>query len=153
MTLHLDTFRPNEFNFSKISFHPTGYIHLTDERGKRYRDGLRGPAFDAMSLPYDLALFVPCKPDLLPSFTKGKYFDLDIELPDDCPPLYFTFSLFNAAQPIATEPGPIIPHPLCFAFPDHPIAVAMTVWPVVRAPEAPIPEWPQAPFHLYRTGA
>ncbi|MBL0011025.1 MAG: hypothetical protein IPP22_08610 [Nitrosomonas sp.] len=32
-----------EFEPHKISFHPSGYIHITNKNGCRYRDGMRGP--------------------------------------------------------------------------------------------------------------
>jgi hypothetical protein len=72
--IHLDfqNFKSPSFDLNKISYHKSGYIHLTDRSGKRYRDGTRGPAFSEMELPYDLCILVPCNPDLLPPHTKNR---------------------------------------------------------------------------------
>jgi hypothetical protein len=143
-------FRPSSFAFDKISFHPSGFIHLKSLAGERYVDGIRGPQFSDLPLPYDFAVFVPCELTQLPLHTPGKYMDIQIELPDDVPPFYSTFSIVSTEGLPKTVQGPIIPHPLSFVFPQRDLAVALTLWPV--RPSSAEPSWPECPFHIYRTG-
>ena len=153
LRLHFPLFTPSAFNLHKVSFHPSGYIHLTDKSGNRRRDGVRGPAFSELTLPYDFAVFVPCDPKRLPEHRHRRGFVAEIALPEDVRPFYVTFSIVNAANPPQAQPGPYIPHPLNFFFPGKTLGVALTMWPVRGANGYERSEWPTFPFFLLRTSA
>lgn len=151
--LHFPSFTPSGFNLHKVSFHPSGYIHLTDKAGHRRRDGVRGPAFSELTLPYDFAVFVPCDPARLPEHTQRRGFVAEITLPGDVHPFHITFSIVDAATPPPAGPGPYFPQPLSFVFPGKTLGVALTMWPVRGAKGYEQPEWPPFPFFILRTGA
>jgi len=151
--LHFPSFAPSSFNFHKLSFHPSGFVHATDKGGARRKSGVRGPAFDEMTLPYDCAVFVPCDPVRLPVFTGGRGFPVRIALPEDARPFYMTFSIIRADDPPRTVQGPYIPHPLNFVFPGMQFGVALTIWPVKAQEESFVPTWPPFPFYFVRTAA
>lgn len=44
--LNLANFRQPGFELHKINFHPMGFVHLTNNRGQRIKDGTRGPTFE-----------------------------------------------------------------------------------------------------------
>jgi hypothetical protein len=153
LRIHFPSFLPAKFQFNKISFHRSGFIHLTDTSGQRYRDGIRGPAFETIQLPYDFAAFISGDPSRLPAFSRGKYWDLRVGLPDDMLPFHINLSLIDAVLPPPSGPGPIIPHPINFIFHGRPIGVAVTMWKVKGSPTYPTPDWPPFPFHLLRVAA
>ncbi|GMU65831.1 MAG: hypothetical protein AMXMBFR36_21050 [Acidobacteriota bacterium] len=146
-------FAASKFNLHKVSFHPSGVIHLTDTEGQKRKKGTQGPSFDTLELPYDCAVFIPCDPALLPRHTPRKGFKAQIDLPDDVRPFHVTFSIFDSASPIAASAGPYIPHPLNFVFPGQRLGLAVTMWPV-QSPmvEEPV-AWPPFPFFLLRIAA
>lgn len=153
--LRLGFASPNYQTFAlhKLSFHPSGFIHLTDSASQRYRSGIRGPKFEEITLPYDVAVFVPCDPTNLPAPSNRRGFYVDIALPENVKPFYLAFSLISDQDPPAAVQGPYIPHPMNFFFPGLPIGLALTMWPVRTEAGDPAPAWPPFPFFMFRTAA
>ncbi len=150
--IHFDQFSPSPFKYNKVTFHPTGYIHLTDTAGKRLRDGVRGPAFRDMRLPYDLASFAPCEPTRLPALTPGHYVDLIFALPAPIVPFYVTLSLVDPSASPPHAESSIYGQPQYLSFPHFHLLIAVTVWTVKSLDPTPVP-WPPFPFHALRTAA
>jgi hypothetical protein len=148
--IEFDRFTPSSFNHNKVTFHPSGFIHLTDTAGKRLRDGVRGPAFKDMVLPYDLAAFVPCEPSRLPPVTSGHYVDLIFELPEPVTPLRVTISLVDPSAPPPNAEQSIYGKPEVLQFPHFHLLLAVALWTVQSLDPTPVP-WPPFPFHFLRT--
>jgi hypothetical protein len=141
------------FSLHKISYHPSGFIHLTNTEGKRYRDGVRGPAFSEMKLPYDFCIIAPCDPGLLPGHARERGFVVRIALTDDIAPFYVTLTIIDAGAPPPPAQGPLIVQPVNVIFPACALGIALTMWPVKGATEEAVPVWPPFPFFLYRLAA
>lgn len=95
MHLDLDNFKEPDFELFKITFHPSGYIHLTDKQGARYRDGTRGPTFEEMESPYDLCVLIPSLLEHLPEADEKypKEMVVNLVLPDIIRPIYATLGI------------------------------------------------------------
>jgi hypothetical protein len=145
-------FTPSDFQHNKVTFHPSGYIHLTDTAGKRLRDGVRGPRFSDIALPYDFATFAPCEPALLPPITKGRYLDLVFDLLTPIQPLYVTLSMVDPEAPSPSAPASIFGEPSLVSFQHSRFLIAFTFWNVKAMDPTPVP-WPPFPFHLLRITA
>lgn len=141
------------FALNKISFHTSGYINLTDHLGKRHRDGVRGPAFGEMELPYDLATFVPCRPWDLPAVNEDRGVHANFVLPEEVTPFTVGVTVVEADNPPKRVSGPIVDHPVTFIFPNHRYALSVTLWPVKSLTDSEVIEWPAFPFFLLRVSA
>ena len=139
--LDFDHFTPSPFQYNKVSFHPSGYIHLTDTAGKRLRDGVRGPSFRDLKLPHDFGTFVPCEPTRLPQHTPGRYLDLVFDLPAPVQPLYVTLSLVDPDAPPPSALASIFEKPVLVRFKQHRLLVAVSLWLVRAMDPTPVP-WP-----------
>lgn len=151
--LDLKDFTSPQFNLHKLSYHQRGFIHLTNTMGQRYRDGICGPAFEDLSLPYDFCVLVPCDPGLLPVHAGDPGFVARIALPDEIGPFYVTLTIIQGAAPPAPMQGPLIVQPLNFVFEGCAYGIALTMWPVKGTTEEAVPAWPPFPFLLFRTAA
>ena len=147
--LHFSNPCIREFELNKISFHPSGYIHLTDRNGRRFRDGVRRTEFARADLPHSLASFVPCDPRTLPPASAKPGLNLVINLQDGTRPFYLSFSLCRESNVQPAVKGAYIPHPVFCFFPDLEFGVGMTMWPVGSKDEE-MPTWPPFPFFLLR---
>ncbi len=153
--MHLDfvNFKEPAFELHKISFHPSGYIHLTNKNGQRYKEGTQGPAFNNMSLPYLFCILCPCKLDFLPVFEgDNKSMVVELILPDDVGPFYLTLTLSKGDIVAEESQGslltPTIVLPLNSGY--KLIFVLRSVQ--SRNGDEPV-IWPPFPFFLCRIGA
>ena len=134
-------FTERGFELHKISFHPSGYIHLTNKKGERFRDGTKGPPFENMSSPYMLCLLAPPELSLLPPAGNDKGMVVDLVLPDDIGPFYVTLSL--AREEVATPPGAHLTLVLPM---DDGRRLIIAVRPVGLTAGATSANWPPFPF-------
>jgi hypothetical protein len=151
--LDFEKFSEPGFGLHKITFHKSGYIHLTDKQARRYRNGVRGPAFEDVSLPYDLCLLVPCSPEMLPAHEGGRAFVAEVVLPNEIGPFYASLTLISTSAPSVAAQGPLIVQPVSFLFPGFDHSIALTMWPVREMVADKVPDWPPFPFFILRTGA
>ncbi len=152
--LHFPSFQPSPFTLNKLSFHASGYIHLTDLTGSRFRNGTRGPSFSEVNLPYEFAGFVPCDPLGLPvAESLARYHNMIIKLNDNVAPFHLNFMLISSKNRPLAKDGPFFKHPVSFCWPGHDMGIGLTMWPVKPGPSFPNPQWPPFPFHIYRIAA
>jgi hypothetical protein len=52
LSLDFMKFVEPSLEMNKLTLHPSGFIHVTDPNGRRYREGTCGPSFMEMPLPY-----------------------------------------------------------------------------------------------------
>jgi|GEM_PF-5550394 len=57
----IDINKPVNSNFlrHKFTFHKSGYIHSTDKNGKRFKDGIKGLAFNEIETSNLILMFAP----------------------------------------------------------------------------------------------
>ena len=80
MRIDFKNYDEPSFEMQKLTIHQSGFIHITNKKGERLRDGIRGPAFSDMELPYDICVIVPCNPELLPVYSTDKAHVAELEL-------------------------------------------------------------------------
>lgn len=135
------------FELHKISFHPSGYIHLTNKNGERFRDGTKGPAFEDMNSPYLLCLLAPPELNRLPSAGNEKGMVVDLVLPEGIGPFFVTLAL--AREEVGSSGG----GHLTLVLPlNEGGRLIIAVRPVGLAAGATTANWPPFPFFLLRTG-
>ena len=128
--LDLKDFISPPFNLHKLSYHQSGFIHLTNTKGERHRDGTRGPTFSEMKLPYDFCVLVPCDPALLPVHSAHRSLVTRIYLPDEIGPFYVTLAIIDSIAPPPPSQRPLIMQPVNFVFEGCAFGIALTMWPV-----------------------
>ncbi len=141
------------FELHKISFHPSGYINLTNKEGERYRDGTRGPTFEEMDPLYLLCIIVPSKLDEMPVFKNDKKCMLvNLVLPNNVPPFFMTLALAKEnPSPPENDGALITPR---FILPLNSGYKLTFVLRAVKQRYREIPaNWPPFPFFLLRTAA
>ena len=152
--LKLDFNNPNipSFELHKISFHPSGYIHLTNKRGERYRDGTRGPTFEEMDDLYLFCIIVPSKLDEMPIFEEDKTcMLLNLVVPNNIGPFFITLALLKGQlDPEEPDDSRIAR----FILPLNSGYKLTFVLRSVRQRDQNTPaNWPPFPFFLLRTAA
>jgi hypothetical protein len=152
LTLDFVDFREPGFKLHKITFHPSGYIHLTNKEGVRHRGGTRGPAFAEMSSPYDLCVLVPCRPEQLPIFAKDRSIVVNLALPEEIGPFYATLSLIKSSASLPQAAGPLLVPMLVLPL-EASLSLALTIRPVLDAAGEGTTSWPPFPFFLLRIAA
>jgi hypothetical protein len=136
------------FDLRKISFHPTGYIHSTDAKGKRFRDGLRGPAFSDMTLPHEICAMCPSHPTTLPTFDQAGGNTLRIVIPNECGPFSAVLSIIETSMP----PAASVPDVWPIIFPEVRFSLLLSLRPVREMVRKEPPPWPPFPFFVLMTG-
>lgn len=142
-----------KFELHKISFHPSGYIHLTNKQNKRYRDGTRGPTFEEMDSLYLFCIIVPSSLDEMPIFENDKKCMLvNLVLPNNVPPFYMTLALAKEDPGAPENDGTLImPR---FILPLNSGYKLTFVLRSVKQRDRETPaNWPPFPFFLLRTAA
>lgn len=139
------------FALHKISFHRSGYIHLSDPQGRRFKDGTRGPDFEAMPSPYDLCALVPPRLDALPISDGAKAMTAQLILQDDVSPFYTTLSLVKGEVVNPGHPDTISPLLVLPLASGYSLAI-LTRLVRNRSPDVAV-SWPPFPFFLLRTAA
>jgi len=152
MSLDFVNYRQPEFELHKLTFHPTGFIHLTNETGRRYRDGTRGPAFSQMVCPYDFCALAPCHQEQLPELTENRGALVNLALPDEVDPFYATLSFIDPLETAPRASGPQVA-PLIVVPIGSPWNLAISMRAVVDIARSEAPAWPPFPFFVLRTAA
>lgn len=143
--------KAQEFELHKISFHPSGFIHLSNKNGERYRNGTRGPTFEEMDSIYLLCIIAPCKLEKMPVFKKDrKCMLVNLVLRDNITPFVMTLALakehiYSSGQdPTQITPRFILPlqsgYKLTF--------LLRSVLPTDKYLQV---NWPPFPFFMLRT--
>lgn len=94
-TIDFTKFTSQSFDENKISFHPSGYIHQTNNKGERKKDKIIGSKFNSIAFKL---LFVVCppNPEALPILNVcNKFRDIIIGLPNDYTPFHLDFGIHN----------------------------------------------------------
>jgi hypothetical protein len=105
-TFSWEDFAPTDFQHNKITFHPSGYVHSTDQTGRRLKDGIRGLPFSEIDDHYGILVVVPRHPSELPATTQSKKAkDVVLEVPSGIRPFILFLALYRAAHP------PVLPPP------------------------------------------
>lgn len=154
-SLKLDLKNPNVYDFEphKISFHPSGYIHITDKRGNRFKDGTRGPSFEEMEDHYLFCILAPCEIENLPPFD-GKERGMLVELafPRGVDPFFVTLALLKNGDPVQEPEDTNLINRFIL-----PLKSGLKLTFALRrvAPMKPNERacWPEYPFFLLRTAA
>jgi hypothetical protein len=149
-------FKPTGFNENKMSFHGSGYIHSTDKYGRRYRDGVRGIAFQKIETYLCFLLVAPPNPAHLveiPSIDVNR--DLQIHLPDDVAPFALQFTIIKKG----TKTLPQIPIEECLfkefiicEFTDKQFNLLLAATKVLKGQALEDVSWPKFPFVMKRIG-
>lgn len=149
MLLDFANFTEPGFELHKISFHPSGYMHLTNRHGERYKDGTRGSAFEEMYSPYLLCVLAPCELEHLPVGAKEKGMVVDLVLPDEVGPFYATLSLAKGDVAPEESRGTLLTP--TFVLPLSSGDKLAIVLRAVRSRDTNVAaNWPPFPFFLLR---
>jgi hypothetical protein len=152
--IKLDFENPNVPNFEphKISFHPSGYIHLTNKSGERLRDGIIGPKFEEMENLHLLCVLAPSLLSEMPIFKNDpRCMLVDLVIPDGIGPFVVALALLKGEMP--KEPPDQLPIAR-FILPlesGHKLTFALR--PVKRIIESTLANWPPFPFFILATGS
>lgn len=141
------------FELHKISFHPSGCIHLTNKKGERYREGTRGPTFEDMESPYLLCIIAPCRLEEMPVFKDDpKCMLVNLVVPDNISPFVMTLALAKEeVGPTESDGSQITPRFILPLSSGYKLTFLLrAVQP--RDEETPA-NWPPFPFFLLRTAA
>lgn len=97
---HIDFKNITEFYFhkNKLSFHESGFIHITDKHGNRLKDNVIGIPFSEIETSLHILFFAPKKIDTLVVLEKINNQDIIIELPDDIKPFTLHFDVFRKSK-------------------------------------------------------
>jgi len=94
-----DDFICTDFERNKISFHKSGYIHSTDNKGIRFRDGIVGIPFDYIEKSLLVLVLGPPEIESLIEFQKiNNETDIIIKLPSDIKPFTVNFEIFRKTK-------------------------------------------------------
>jgi len=145
--------KTQEFELHKISFHPSGFIHLTNKNGERYRDGTRGPTFEEMDSPYLLCIIAPCKLEEMPVYKKDrKCMLVNLVLPDNITPFVMTLALAKEdIAPSGPDKSQITPRFILPLRSGYKLTFLLRT--VLPKDENTQINWPPFPFFMMRTKA
>ena len=152
--LDFNKFEEPDFDLHKISFHPTGYIHLTNKRQERYRDGTRGPSFEEMYSPYMLCALIPCELQNMPIFAGDKKsMVVTLVLPDEIGPFFMTLYLAKGdVEPAEASQGTLITPRYILPL-NNGFKLAFELKAVQSIKNGKPANWPPFPFFLLRNAA
>lgn len=133
------------FDLSKVSLHPSGFIHSTDPYGKRYTDGLRGRPFSEMTLPTEICAMYPCHPSALPLFDQYGGNTIRILIPEETGPFGGVLSIIETAAPETVSGSTNL------LFAGFRFSLRLTPRPVTEMIANNPPPWPPFPFFFLNT--
>lgn len=149
--LDLAQFEANSFDMHKVSYHPSGFHHVTDPNGKRLNDKQSTPPFDQLPMPYNFLAVSPALPSILvPYSANRKSWDLTISLTDDAKPFLVQFSIWKTDTPFASDPQPDTDIAYCFSQPGLQFGLLIFLRSILPPPEGVAPNWPPFTFWLRR---
>jgi hypothetical protein len=141
------------FELHKISFHPSGYIHLTNKNGERYREGTRGPTFEEMDSLYLLCIIAPCKLEEMPLFENDpKCMLIDLVVPDNISPFFMTLALAKEEVGPPEDDGSLITPRFILPL-NSGYKLTFLLRAVKPKDNETLVNWPPFPFFLLRTAA
>ena len=71
---------PTNFETNKHTFHPSGYIHTTNNKGERYESGIKSIPFEKVISSHLLTLIVPKNPTKYPQISENEIDKSDVIL-------------------------------------------------------------------------
>lgn len=154
-TFNWEDFAPTDFQHHKISFHPSGYVHSTDQAGRRLKDGIRGLPFAEIGDYYGILVVVPRHPSELPPHTRQKKAkDVVLGAPSGIRPFILFFAIYRTARPPALPPPePPLGIYLLVAEPGLEYGVIVSSHPShLYGPDGTL-QWPPFTFWLARVEA
>ena len=153
LSIDLNNYSEPNFEPHKISFHPSGYIHITNKKGERYKDGTKGPAFDEMDTLYLFGLIAPTKLDGMPIFKSDpKCMLVDLVLPNDVPPFVMSLAIAKEHPGAAENDGTLITNRFVLPLNAGRYFVFLLRAVVPKSQGEDI-RWPSFPLFLMRTAA
>ncbi len=153
LMLDFEAAEEKSFDLHKISFHPSGFIHMTNKRGERLRDGTRGPSFEEMDDLYLLCIIAPSRLEEMPIFSGDpKSMVVDFVVPDEVPPFFMTLALLKGeapeGEPDDTQITPRFVLPLQSGY-----KLTFLLRKVRHRDKETPATWPPFPFFLLRTAS
>ena len=92
-------FVDTDFRRNKLSIHQSGYIHSTDENGKRFKDGVVGIPFTSIEKSLLILVLGPQKIETLVEIeTTNLKTDILVELPKDLTPFTINFEIYRKTK-------------------------------------------------------
>lgn len=73
-----DKITPTDFHPNKSTFHPSGFLHTTDNSGEKHKLGIRSLPFDEIETFRQLMMIFPKKYEEFPTIDKGHLRDGDV---------------------------------------------------------------------------
>ncbi len=97
--IDFEDFVDTDFKRNKLSFHQSGFIHSTDENGKRFKDGVVGKPFTSIEKSLLILALGPKKIDTLIEIeTTNLKTDILIELISDIKPFTVNFEVYRKTK-------------------------------------------------------
>ena len=97
--IDFNDFVETNFKRNKLSFHESGYIHSTDNKGNRFQNGIIGIPFDKIDNSLLILVLGPKRIDTLIETKKvNKKTDLLINLPLDIKPFTLNFEIYRKSK-------------------------------------------------------
>lgn len=94
--IDFNDFIETDFKRNKLSFHQSGFIHSTDNSGKRLQNGVIGIPFERIDKSLLVLILGPKKIDYLAEIQKiRENTDIVISLPDNISPFTLNFDVFR----------------------------------------------------------
>jgi len=152
----IDFTNPNtpEFELHKISFHPSGYINLTNKKGERYNECMRVSTFEEMDSLYLLCLIMPCKLEEMPVFENdSKCMLVDLVIPDNISPFFMMLELTKEEVVPPPEDNGLIITPRFILPLNNGYKLTFLLRRVKPRNNETVVNWPPFPFFLLRTAA
>lgn len=153
MKFNFEESEEKNFDLHKISFHPSGYIHMTNKQGQRLKDGTRGPSFEEMGDLYLFCIIAPSPLEEMPVFDGDrKYMVVNLVVPNEVPPFFMTLALLKGDapedEPDETQITPRFVLPL-----ESGYKLTFLLRTVQQRDKDKAASWPPYPFFLLRTAA
>jgi hypothetical protein len=97
--INFKDFVETNFKRNKLSFHESGYIHSTDNKGNRFQDAVIGVPFDKIENSLLILVLGPKRIDTLIETEKiNEKTDLLINLPLDIKPFTLNFEIYRKSK-------------------------------------------------------
>lgn len=94
--IDLENITDHEFKRNKISLHESGYIHSTNNQGKRLKDNIIGIPFNQIEISNLILLVIPKRIDSLEVIDKSdESRDVVVHLPNSTEPFSINFEIFK----------------------------------------------------------
>lgn len=152
MKINIENSITRDFDVQKITFHRSGYIHVSNKERERLRDGIRGPSFEKIEPPYPLCVIAPSVLTEMPIFkTDKKSAVVNLQIPEKVTPFYITISFHSEDEKPDKDLINRISAKLVLPMKSG-YKLSFVLRTVGLGPKGEIPPWPKAPFFLMKMG-